>query len=72
MDRQELHCAQWRTSGYCDGGTCVEVAQDPPGSVAVRDSANPNSPALLFTPAGWIKFTSQAKFSAFDPESMCG
>lgn len=72
MDRQELHCAEWRTSGYCDGGSCVEVAQSSLGLVAVRDGANPNSPALLFTPAGWINFTSQAKCNAFDPESIYG
>lgn len=72
MDRQELRCAEWRRSGYCDGGSCVEVAQSPLGLVAVRDSTNPNGPALLFSPAGWTKFTSQAKCNASDPESICG
>ncbi len=72
MDPQELGCAEWRTSGYCDGGSCVEVAQSPLGLVAVRDSMNPNSPALLFTPAGWKKFTNRAKCNAFDPESIYG
>jgi hypothetical protein len=72
MDRQELRCAQWRTSRYCDGGSCVEVAQSPLGLVAVRDSTNPNGPALLLTPAGWAKFTSQAKRNATDPKNIYG
>jgi len=61
MDEQELRCAEWRTSGYCDGGSCVEVAQSPLGMVAVRDSMSLNSKFLLFTPAGWAKFVDEAK-----------
>jgi hypothetical protein len=70
MDRQELCCVQWRTSRYCDGGSCVEVAQSPHGLVAVRDSANPNGPALLFTPAEWRKFTNQAERNGTDPKRL--
>jgi len=33
------------------GGNCVEVADLPDGGLAIRDSKNPDSPALLFTPA---------------------
>ncbi|MFF7155920.1 DUF397 domain-containing protein, partial [Streptomyces sp. NPDC008139] len=31
-------------------GECVEVAVNVPGTVRVRDSKNPEGPALAFTP----------------------
>ncbi|MFD5751354.1 DUF397 domain-containing protein [Streptomyces sp. NPDC127033] len=45
--------AVWRKSSYSnsDGGQCVEAALNLPGTVPVRDSKNPEGPALLF-PAG--------------------
>ncbi len=72
MYQQELHCAEWRKSRYCDGGSCVEVAQTPLGLVVVRDNQDPSGPPLSFTPAGWANFTNQAKCSAFDPDSIRG
>jgi hypothetical protein len=71
MDQQEPRCAGWRTSGYCDGGSCVEVAQNPLGLVAVRDNARLNGPVLLFTRAGWSEFTSHAKSNTFDSVFSC-
>ncbi|MGQ5259155.1 DUF397 domain-containing protein [Micromonospora sp. ZYX-F-536] len=57
----ELTGARWhkssRSSG--NGGDCVEVADNLPGVVAVRDSKNPSGPALTFTPAAWRMFVAQ-------------
>ena len=38
-------------------GECVEVATNVPGTVAVRDSKDPDGPILRFTPAAWTAFT---------------
>jgi len=52
-----LNGAQWRKSSYSGdtGGSCVEVA-DFPHLVAVRDSKNPDGPALAFAPAAFAAF----------------
>ena len=53
----------WRKSSYSgsNGGACVEVADNLPGIVAVRDSKDPNGPALTFAPADWLAFTTSIK-----------
>ncbi|MEU8189959.1 DUF397 domain-containing protein [Micromonospora carbonacea] len=54
----DLTNAQWRKSTRSgdNGGNCVEVADNLPGLVAVRDSKNPSGPALTFSPAAWSSF----------------
>ncbi|MFG1875978.1 DUF397 domain-containing protein [Sphaerisporangium sp. NPDC049003] len=54
----DLSKAEWRKSSWSsgDGGTCVEVASNLPGIVAVRDSKNPSDPSLVFTPTQWRAF----------------
>jgi hypothetical protein len=54
--------AVWRKSSYssANGGACVEVA-DGPGVVAVRDSKDPDGPALVFSPADWSAFIASLK-----------
>lgn len=48
--------ARWRKSSYSgDNGSCVEVAAAG-GIVAVRDSKDPDGPALAFTPASFAAF----------------
>jgi hypothetical protein len=51
----------WRRSSYSDGegGNCVEVANlttTPGQGVAVRDSKNPEGPALLVPAKAFIAF----------------
>jgi uncharacterized protein DUF397 len=55
----DLNRADWRKSSYSgtNGGACVEVAGNLPGVVAVRDSKDPDGPALVFTRADWAAFT---------------
>lgn len=59
----ELSTARWRKSSYsnANGGSCVEVADDFPGLVPVRDSKNPHSPALLIPAAAWTTFVDSLK-----------
>jgi hypothetical protein len=70
----DLTGAHWRKPSHSsgNGGACVEVAVVPgskEGSgwvVAVRDSKNPDGPALIFTPAEWEAFTAGVKDLEFD------
>jgi len=49
--------ATWRTSSYTNnGGACVEVADNHPDLVAIRDSRDRNGPILLLTPIQWREF----------------
>lgn len=47
-------------------GNCVEVAQLPDGSVAVRNSRHPGGPALVYTRAEMAAFVEGAKGGDFD------
>jgi Domain of unknown function (DUF397) len=53
----------WSKSSHstANGGNCVEVAGDGAGVVAVRDSKDPDGPALVFSPADWSAFISSLK-----------
>ncbi|MBM0234058.1 DUF397 domain-containing protein [Micromonospora sp. STR1_7] len=63
----ELTGAQWRksTRSSGNGGDCVEVADNLPSIVGVRDSKDPAGPALVFRPAAWRAFVRMTK--AHDP-----
>ncbi len=65
----DLTGADWRKSSYssANGGQCVEVARNLPGTVAVRDSQDPPGPALAFTPQQWAAFTAQVKHGGPSP-----
>ena len=55
----------WRKSSYSgnSGGQCVEVgAADQ--LIAVRDSMDPQGPALAFGPQDWRRFTDRVKAGA--------
>lgn len=63
----DLSSAAWRTSTRSgSSGNCVEVADNLPGVVAVRDSKDPAGPALIFTPDEWTAFVGGAKDGEFD------
>lgn len=52
----------WRKSTRSDGsGDCVEVADNMPGRVLVRDSKDQAGPTLTFGPAAWRSFVEYAK-----------
>jgi hypothetical protein len=59
---QCVEVAAWRKSSLSgtNGGNCVEVVPMP-GVVAIRDSKNPDGPALVFTHAVWRSFTAGMK-----------
>lgn len=60
--------ARWRKSSRSNGNggnNCVEVAVVA-SAVGVRDSKNPDGPALRFSPAAWTSFLSDAKLGSFD------
>jgi hypothetical protein len=63
----DLSRARWRKSSRSNGGgACVEVADNLPGIVAVRDSKDPDGPALIFSPEAWSAFVSAARNESFD------
>jgi hypothetical protein len=47
-------------------GNCVEVADNLPGVVAVRDTKDRNGGTLLFTPEEWAAFVGGVKDGEFD------
>jgi hypothetical protein len=49
-----------------NGGSCVEVADNLPGIVAVRDSKDRPGPMLTFTSAEWAAFVTAVKSGEFD------
>jgi hypothetical protein len=63
----DLSGAQWfKSSRSHSGKECVEVAWLKAGHVGVRDSKNPDGPALVFTPGEWTAFTGGVKEGEFD------
>ncbi|MEV0525124.1 DUF397 domain-containing protein [Streptomyces sp. NPDC050439] len=53
-----IGAARWRKSTYSSGDSnaCVEVADGVTGVVPVRDSKNPQGPALLIRAEAWAAF----------------
>jgi hypothetical protein len=62
MNTPDLSAARWRKSSRSGdtGGDCVEVA-GLPGAVAVRDSKNPDGPALTFARRDFRTLLTQVK-----------
>ncbi|MFD8448183.1 DUF397 domain-containing protein [Streptomyces coelicoflavus] len=54
---------QWRKSSYSgdQGGECLEVAETPHATVAVRDSKTPAGPILTLAPAVFTIFVDWAR-----------
>jgi hypothetical protein len=58
----DLSGARWRGSTYSGGNNeCVEIADDIPGVIPVRDSKRPTGPALVFPSVGWSSFVASVK-----------
>ncbi|WP_416982846.1 DUF397 domain-containing protein [Streptomyces sp. T028] len=53
----------WRKSSLSnsDAGSCLEILDDYPSGVPVRDSKVPHGPALVFDSAAWSPFISAIK-----------
>ncbi|WP_030543878.1 DUF397 domain-containing protein [Streptomyces albus] len=56
----------WRKSSYSnnDGGSCLEIMDNHPTGVPVRDSKNPHGPALVFPTPDWSAFVTAVKTGA--------
>jgi hypothetical protein len=63
----DLTGATWRKSTYSggQGGECVEVADGVPGVMPVRDSKDPEGPALVFGVDAWTAFVADVKAGRF-------
>ncbi|GAB7188727.1 DUF397 domain-containing protein [Kitasatospora sp. Ki12] len=60
------HPGTWRKSTYSsDGGQCVEVAPGLPNVMPVRDSKDPDGPALLFSADAWQSFVTAVRAGEF-------
>ncbi|WP_328340468.1 DUF397 domain-containing protein [Streptomyces violaceus] len=59
----DLTTAAWRKSSYSDGGgtNCLEVSDDHPGIVPVRDSKWSDGPVLVFGASPWASFLTGVK-----------
>ncbi|WP_380283693.1 DUF397 domain-containing protein [Kitasatospora purpeofusca] len=58
--------SSWRKSSYSGGGgACIEVADGHPGLMPVRDSKDPNGPALLFPASAWQSFVTAIRAGEF-------
>ncbi|WP_410814480.1 DUF397 domain-containing protein [Micromonospora sp. 067-2] len=57
----DLTDARWRksTKSGTNGGNCVEVADNLPGVVLVRDTKDRNGGTLTFGPAAWRAFLAE-------------
>lgn len=57
----------WVRSSFCDGGTCVEVAQQGDSHVLVRDGKNPRM-VLRVNRSDWDAFLAGVKVGEFDAD----
>ncbi|KLJ01802.1 DUF397 domain-containing protein [Streptomyces sp. KE1] len=51
----------WRTSSYTKSDNCVEVADDPPSFVLVRDTKDREAGFLPLRQAAWAEFVRYVK-----------
>jgi hypothetical protein len=58
---------RWTKSSHSNqSGNCVDVAALPDGSIAVRNSRDPEGPALVYTRAEITAFVAGARDGEFD------
>ncbi|MGW1372660.1 DUF397 domain-containing protein [Streptomyces sp. NPDC002446] len=66
LTAEDLIGADWFKSSYSGNGqNCLEVANDFPGVIPVRDSKDPDGPALIFPAGDWSSFVSAVKRGQF-------
>jgi uncharacterized protein DUF397 len=56
----------YRTSSFCGGGNCVEIAPLANGDVTMRDSKDTSLPSHRFTAQEWLDFVRGVKAGEFD------
>ncbi len=62
----DLTDAGWVKSSYSQtGGECIEVADGFPGLIPVRDSKDPEGPALVFGADAFTSFVAAVKSGDF-------
>ncbi|PYC73581.1 DUF397 domain-containing protein [Streptomyces tateyamensis] len=67
QDYLDLTAALWRKSTYSNGsGGCVEVADGYAGVMPVRDSKDPDGPALVFPAASFAFFVDGVRAGTFE------
>jgi len=67
MPAPDLGAVTWQKSRRSNpSGNCVECALLPDGSVAVRNSRDPEGPALIYTPAEIEAFLGGVRDGDFD------
>ncbi|MFE2728413.1 DUF397 domain-containing protein [Kitasatospora sp. NPDC059327] len=58
--------ARWVRSQHSgNGGNCVEISPDFPGLTPVRDSKDPEGPALVFAADAWRSFVASVRSGDF-------
>jgi len=68
IQASEIQGVAWIRSAYSNatGGNCVEVAALPDGGAALRNSRDPQGPALVYTREEITAFVAGAKDGEFD------
>ncbi|MFF7995768.1 DUF397 domain-containing protein [Kitasatospora xanthocidica] len=62
----DLATASWMKSTYSQqGGNCLEVARGFCELMPVRDSKDPNGPALVFPAEAWASFVAAVRSGEF-------
>ncbi|MFF4922768.1 DUF397 domain-containing protein [Kitasatospora sp. NPDC001261] len=64
--KRDSSAITWRRSTYSNGqGNCIEIADGLASTIPVRDSKDPNGPALAFTTEAWRAFVSGVQAGDF-------
>jgi hypothetical protein len=67
MQASALSSAMWTKSSHSNAtGNCVEIAELPGGHVAIRNSRDPQGPALIYTRDEIAAFVAGARGGDFD------
>lgn len=61
----DIKTQDFTVSSFCSSGGCVEVAQLPDGSVAIRDGGSGKAPHI-YSLAEWRDFVAGVKNGEFD------